>query len=90
VLERCTRALADPGLPPLSWTPEAQTFIDPSLNHQQVGPKAEPAAWVQDHAESYFDLASRVYAVMVNPELDPPELAARMDHLRWQWSCMAP
>jgi hypothetical protein len=45
---------------------------------------------VQDHAESYFDLASRVYAVMVNPELDPPELAARMDHLRWQWSCMAP
>lgn len=90
VLERCTQALADPGLPPLSWTPEAQTFIDPSLNHQQVGPKAEPAAWVQDHAESYFDLASRVYAVMVNPELDPPELAARMDHLRWQWSCMAP
>lgn len=90
VLERCTEVLAGPSLQPLSWTPEAQTFIDPSLKHQQVGPKAEAAAWVQDHAENTFDLASRVYNVMVDHHLNPSELAARMDHLRWQWSCMAP
>lgn len=90
VLERCKQLLDDPSLQPLSWTPKAQIFIDPSLKHQQIGDKVEPATWVQDRAESYFDLASRVYGVMVDPTLDHAELAARMDHLRWQWLCMAP
>jgi hypothetical protein len=90
VLQRCKEVLADPNLQPLSWTPEAQEFIDPSLKHQQIGSKAEPAAWVQERAESYFELASRVYDVLANRDLDTSQLASSMDQLRWQWSCMAP
>jgi hypothetical protein len=93
VVQRCEQALeqsVNSPIKPLSWNPDAQEFIDPSLKHQHMGAKAEPAAWLQDQAENYFELASRVYNLMINPDLDPATLAARMDQLRWQWSCMAP
>lgn len=76
-------------LAPGTWKADAASFIDPQLQRQRAG--TDTPDWVLDEqAEVLYDLALRVHAVLVEPQLSEQERTAKMDQIWRQWTTLAP
>ena len=88
VLKRCGQTLVQAGGED-TLELDAASFIDPQLQHQRVSTDAPN--WVLDEeTEFFYELACRVYTVIVDTQLSEPERTARLDQRWHQWTTMVP